>query len=68
MRLSTAIELKRFSRREAAAYIGVTSQTLANWAHTGKEQIPFHKSGRKVVYHKADLDAYIDSTRRTQTK
>lgn len=68
MRLSTAIELKRFSRREAAAYIGVTAQTLANWAHTGREQIPFYKSGRKAVYHKADLDAYIDSTRRTQTK
>ncbi|WP_171503631.1 helix-turn-helix domain-containing protein [Salmonella bongori] len=47
--------------------MGVNPQTLANWAHTGKVKIPFHKVGRKVIYFKSDLDAYLDSTRRTQT-
>ncbi|MDW2742760.1 helix-turn-helix domain-containing protein [Atlantibacter subterraneus] len=58
---------KRFTRSEAAAHLGVNPQTLANWAHTGKVKIPFHKVGRKVIYIKADLDAYLDSTRRIQT-
>ncbi|MDU4242263.1 MAG: helix-turn-helix domain-containing protein [Bifidobacterium longum] len=58
---------KRLTRSEAAAHLGVNPQTLANWAHTGKVKIPFHKVGRKVIYIKADLDAYLDSTRRTQT-
>ena len=58
---------KRLTRNEAAAHLGVNPQTLANWAHTGKVKIPFHKVGRKVIYFKSDLDAYLDSTRRTQT-
>ncbi|WP_410216063.1 helix-turn-helix domain-containing protein [Klebsiella variicola] len=58
---------KRLTRNEAAAHLGVTPQTLANWAHTGKVKIPFHKVGRKVIYFTSDLDAYLDSTRRTQT-
>lgn len=58
---------KRLTRSEAAQHLGVNTQTLANWAHTGRVKIPFHKVGRKVIYFKSDLDAYLDSTRRTQT-
>lgn len=58
---------KRLTRSEAAKHLGVNTQTLANWAHTGRVKIPFHKVGRKVIYIKSDLDAYLDSTRRTQT-
>lgn len=58
---------KKLTRSEAAEHLGVNPQTLANWAHTGKVKIPFHKVGRKVIYFKSDLDAYLDSTRRTQT-
>jgi len=57
----------KLTRSEAAEHLGVNPQTLANWAHTGRVKIPFHKVGRKVIYFKADLDAYLDSTRRTQT-
>ncbi|OKP01726.1 helix-turn-helix domain-containing protein [Xenorhabdus eapokensis] len=64
---STSAILDKFTRAEAAAYLGVTSQTLANWAHTGKEKIPYHKIGRKVIYFKSDLDGYLISTRRFQT-
>lgn len=58
---------KKLTRSEAAEHLGVNPQTLANWAHTGRVKIPFHKVGRKVIYFKSDLDAYLDSTRRTQT-
>jgi len=68
MRLITLpFQLERLTRAEAAAYLGVNSQTLANWACTGKVQIPHHKVGRKVIYIKSDLDGYLASTRRTQT-
>lgn len=59
--------LERFTRAEAAVYLGVETQTLANWAHTGKVKIPHHKVGRKVIYMKSDLDSFLSSTRRTQT-
>ncbi|EET5236135.1 helix-turn-helix domain-containing protein [Escherichia coli] len=55
------------TRKEAAEHLGVSVQTLANWAHTGKVKIPFHKLGRKVLYMRSDLDTYLASTRRTQT-
>ena len=67
MHLVESNNSKRLTRSEAAAHFGVNPQTLANWAHTGKVKIPFHKVGRKVIYIMADLDAYLDSTRRTQT-
>ncbi|HFO3084490.1 TPA: helix-turn-helix domain-containing protein [Klebsiella pneumoniae] len=59
--------LERLTRAEAAAYLGVNAQTLANWAHTGKVGIPHHKVGRKVIYMKSDLDNYLTANRRTQT-
>ncbi|HHE5970098.1 TPA: helix-turn-helix domain-containing protein [Citrobacter braakii] len=59
--------LERLTRAEAAAYLGVNAQTLANWAHTGKVGIPHHKVGRKVIYMKSDLDYYLAANRRTQT-
>lgn len=40
---------KRLTRNEAAAHLGVNPQTLANWAHTGKVKIPFHKVGRSFT-------------------
>ncbi|MFY7119611.1 MULTISPECIES: helix-turn-helix domain-containing protein [Enterobacter cloacae complex] len=68
MRLITSsAQLERLTRAEAAAYLGVNTQTLANWAHTGKVGIPHHKVGRKVIYMRSDLDSYLASTRRTQT-
>lgn len=67
MHLAKIDNSKKLTRREAAEHLGVNVQTLANWAHTGRVKIPFHKVGRKVIYFKSDLDAYLDSTRRTQT-
>ena len=56
------------NREDAAAYIGVEAQTLANWASTGKVRIPFLKIGRKVIYLKSDLDAYLASSKANTTK
>ncbi|MFH7566342.1 helix-turn-helix domain-containing protein [Oceanimonas smirnovii] len=49
----------RFTRKEAAAYLGLAEKTLANWATTGKQKIKYHRCGRKTIYMKADLDAWL---------
>ncbi|BBF56665.1 helix-turn-helix domain-containing protein [Escherichia coli] len=59
---------EKMNREDAAAYIGVEAQTLANWASTGKVRIPFLKIGRKVIYLKSDLDAYLASSKANTTK
>ena len=59
---------EKMNREDAAAYIGVEAQTLANWASTGKVRIPFLKIGRKVIYLKSDLDAYLASSKANTTR
>lgn len=49
------------TRREAAAYLGVTPETMAVWASTRRYPIPIVKIGRLAKYKKADLDAFINS-------
>ncbi|WP_025119993.1 MULTISPECIES: helix-turn-helix domain-containing protein [unclassified Serratia (in: enterobacteria)] len=67
MKLIEPTEIK-LTRKEAAAELGVSPQTLANWASSGRVSIPFYKVGKKkVIYHKSDLDAYLASVRQTQT-
>ncbi|WP_221620952.1 helix-turn-helix domain-containing protein [Ralstonia sp. SET104] len=48
-----------FTRQEAAAYIGVQSNTLATWACTQRYDLRYVKVGRNVRYRKQDLDAFI---------
>jgi DNA-binding transcriptional MerR regulator len=44
---------------EAASILGVTSATLAVWRSTGRYSLPYVKSGGKVMYRPADLEAFI---------
>ncbi len=45
---------------EAAAYIGVTENTLSVWRCVGRYAIPYIKSGRLVKYRKSALDAFLE--------
>lgn len=57
---------KKFTRPEAAEYLGVASRTLANWHCSGRVKIPFFKVGRKkTIYLQSDLDAYLASVRQS---
>lgn len=49
------------TRREAAAYLGVTPETLAVWASTRRYPLRFVKIGRLAKYRKSDLDTFINS-------
>lgn len=53
---------KAFSRRDAAAYLGVTPGTLAVWASTGRYNLPYAKIGDKSVYFENDLIAFVESS------
>lgn len=48
-------------RRDAAAYLKIKEQTLANWAANRRYALPFAKIGRRVMYKKTDLDAFIEA-------
>ena len=50
---------------EAGATIGVEASTLSVWRSTGRYNLPFVKSGRKVFYRVGDLKAFLE--RRTAT-
>lgn len=51
------------TRNEAAAYLGVTEQTLAAWKCTGRYRLPVVKIGRLVKYRRADLEEFIQRNR-----
>ena len=48
-----------FSRPEAAAYLGVSTSTMARWAHQ-KAGPAYKRAGRKTRYLKTDLDSFLD--------
>jgi excisionase family DNA binding protein len=54
------------SRKEAAAYLGVSEITLAIWKTTGRYSLPVYKIGRLAKYKKSDLDAFIASRMQAQ--
>lgn len=49
------------SRKEAAKYLGMAEQTLAQWTCSGRNNLPLIKIGRSVKYRKADVDAFIQA-------
>ncbi len=49
------------TRAEAADYLGVRKQTLGAWATTNRYALPYIRVGRKAMYRRADLDAWLAS-------
>jgi hypothetical protein len=50
----------RLDRRNAAAFLGRSPKTLADWARLGLGPIP-RKVGGRVFYRLQDLEAFRDS-------
>lgn len=48
-----------FSRIKAAEFLGVSPQTLAVWACTGRYPLKFYKIGRRAMYRLCDLEEFI---------
>lgn len=53
------------TNREAAAILGVEPETLAQWRYLRKfaDSLPYYKIGRKVLYRRRDLFAFLASCR-----
>jgi len=60
-RQNSRFDSELMSRKEAAAYLGVSEITLAIWKTTGRYSLPVYKIGRLAKYKKSDLDAFIVS-------
>lgn len=56
----------KFTRPEAASYIGVKPGFLEQDATTKRHGIPYIKVGRKTIYLKSDLDSWLRAHRVTQ--
>jgi excisionase family DNA binding protein len=55
-------------RQEAAVYLGLSPQTLSNWASTGRGLIPYVRvSPRAVRYRLSDLDEWLRNRTVTHT-
>jgi hypothetical protein len=47
------------TRDEAAKYLRLAPQTLAQWASNRRYHLPVTKIGRRAMYRQVDLDAFI---------
>lgn len=52
---------------QTAELIHVEPETLAVWRSLGRYNLKFIKIGRKVLYDEADVHAFIEERKRTQT-
>lgn len=48
-------------RKDAARYLGIATQSLAQWAVSRRYDLPYISIGRKAMYRKTDLDAFIEA-------
>ena len=51
---------KLLSNEEAAAYLGIKTNTLTIWRTTKRFEIPYIQIGRKIRYKKSDLDKFLN--------
>ena len=49
------------TRSEAAAILGLRPQTLATWAATGRYGLKYIRTGRRAMYSRAQIEAWIKS-------
>ena len=52
----------KLSTKQAADYLGLAEQTLANWRFLRQGPV-YSKLGRRIVYQIIDLDAYLQQNR-----
>ena len=58
----TAPAPRLLTREEAAGFLGLSPQTLANWAHTGDGGIPFIRVSRRAIrYRMSDLERWLQA-------
>ncbi len=56
----------RFKAQDAAKYLGLTESTIAKWRMSGRGP-RYIKAGARVLYDRADLDAWLETSKRENT-
>ena len=56
------ISEERFTHKEAAAYLGIATQSLYNW-RSQRRGPDYVLMGSKILYLKSDLDKFIESNK-----
>lgn len=51
------------SSADAAAYLGLSPDSLTVMRCRGSVTIPYYKVGRRVMYDRAELDAWLEDRR-----
>ncbi len=62
-----AVPHRLLTPQHAALLLGIAPDTLAVWRSTGRYDLPFVKVGRKVMYHREDIQSFIEQRTRTHT-
>lgn len=52
---------------QAADALGLQPSTLERWRSVDPGRLPFHKVGRRVFYHRRDIDAFMLASRHGDT-
>jgi transcriptional regulator with XRE-family HTH domain len=63
MTTTSLLHAQRFTVAQAAAKLGVSQATLANWRTQGKGPV-YMRIGRTVFYFEEDLEAYFQEERK----
>ena len=58
---TTLEQSQLLSRKDTAAFLGVTPETLAVWACEKRYSLPYVKVGRLVKYRRADIETWLES-------
>jgi hypothetical protein len=64
--MSEPAESENLTPPDAAAHLKRTEKTLAQWRSQGRGPA-YLKTGGRILYRRSDLDAWLDSCRRTST-
>ena len=62
-----ATDCELLTPTETAAYLRVSIGTLSVWRSTGRYPLRYVKVGRRVMYRRSDLDAFVTARTVTST-
>lgn len=66
MKIIAMEPMQAFDAKTAAAHLGVQPITLCKWRLNGSGPL-YRKLGRRVVYLRKDLDAFLEAAARRST-
>lgn len=52
---------------QAAAFLGLSPKTLANWRVSGQQSLPYRRIGSAIRYQYSDLQVFADNSKRLNT-